>query len=259
MPVNPHASLPSWAKVIKPKSLPTSSSAKRQPMSTKAEEAYLRTRCFHILSKQMDHVMDSVMDECLQPSLKALEGFLDGSAPPPKESPSLEGSSLSPIRKRPRIDLSSSPSPSPSSIPPFLDGLDVSIFDQQQRNSAPKDPLLLPIMVLQGPTFNLDRYEQVNHLAASLRNARERALVVHVQRNNQNHSRGSSKGRRTFQWMQELMRQCHQQFPILDTEPLRRRIIKRKKKRAMTFSDMLVLWAQHVNCFDEVVVFLEVR
>lgn len=242
MPLNPDATLPKWAKIVKPKSLPTSSSGGREPLSSIEEESYIRTRCYHILASQMDSVIFRVMEESLEPVLASLEMFLDASCPVRSNS----SMSPHPTRKRARLATS-------ESLPTLLEGLDGSLFDRQQENLAPHDPLLLPFLVLQGPTFGPDRQDQINVLLQMLQDSRKRAAVVKVERRNNN-----SNNRRRFPWMQELIRQCHQQYPILHSESLHRRITKRKKKKACTFSEMLLLWAQHVTCYDELVIFLNV-
>jgi hypothetical protein len=255
MPLNPDAKLPSWAQVIKPKSLPASSSAKRKAFSTNEEEAYLRTRCFHILSKQMDNAVQDVMKECLSPCIASLESFLDASLPAARSEDNAANIAVEaqgPSRKRPRM------SPFNSTTHPLMEGLDIALFDRQQEDNAQIDLLLLPVAVLQqGPSFGLDRQEQVQHLLTYLRESRPRAAVVQLKEPRTYRSRASAAHFQRIM-MQELVRECHQQYPILATEPLRRRILRRKKKKASSFSDLLILWAQHVTCLDEIVVFLDV-
>ena len=270
--------LPGWAKLIRPKKQPSSTMTRRKPLDTREEEAYMRKRCYHILSKDMDDVMVHVLQEALAPSLELLQDYLDAAAPPSdrrSKTASSFNNTPQPTSRRKRQRLfSSATSPTPAAAqnhqetsllePPsslLLEGLDSQLFDEQQEPQTPHDPLLLPIVVLQGPSFGLDRKAQADCIVKSLRNSRTHSAVVKVEpqhRHRQQRGGGSGRNTSTNWMMQELVRQCHAQVPVLSTESLKRRITKRIKKKACTFSDMLLLWAQHITCYDEIVIVLDV-
>ena len=294
MPPKTGAKLPRWAKLIRPKKQPTSTMTKRQPLTVREEEVYMRKRCFHILSNDMNDAMDHVLEETIAPSLDLIRDYLDAAAPPAD----LRSSSLSPgktsashsmtpvqprsSRKRQRLFSASTPNPVPNnsnspvsttetSSSFVLEGLDSQLFDQQQEPQVSHDPLLLPIILLEGPPFSLDRKAHSDCITACLRKSRTNSVVVKVapqrrygQRgaggkgSNTSHNSNSNDNSANHWMMQELVRQCHAQIPVLNTESLQRRIVKRKKKKACTYSDMLLLWAQHIACYDEIVIVLDV-
>ena len=326
MPPQPGVKLPKWAKLMRPhnnnqkkkqkqsasKSSSTTTTPKmtkrRQPLTIRQEEIYLRKRCYHILSQALDDTMDHVLEESLASSLDRIQDFLDAAAP--KLSAAIAADTLEkgfPISataetpqpttmKRQRL-LSTSSLTSPESAR-HLDHPQQILLDQQQEAHNSHDPLLLPIIVLEGPPFGLDRKAYSKCITRSLRNQRPRSVIVNVtapfsssshhrQRTgggvgkvststnngntNSNSGGGSSSSRygdalesnnnNNNNWMMpELVRACHAQVPVLNSiESLQRRILKRKRKKACTYSDLLLLWAQHVTEYDEIVVVLDVR
>lgn len=238
---------PSWAKLIRPRRPTSDSGDQLEAFLRKEEEAYVRKRCFHILSQQMRRAKQEVLQDALASCLDRLGDYLDAACPSNDLRPaSFMSRTGPPLRKRHR--LSSKTTETTTSSQPVLPGINLQLFDEQQEDDIPHDPLLLPIIVLEGPAFGLDRKDQMEELMKSLQMTQKQSAVVKVERSSRRH----------FHYMQELVQQCHQLFPVLSSEPLRRRIINRKKKKACTYSDMLLLWAQHVTCYDEIVVFLNV-
>lgn len=266
--------LPGWAKLTRPKKQPSSKNFKRQPLETREEEAYMRKRCYYILAGDMNDAMDCVLKEALAPSIDALQDYLNAAAPP-SELRSLSAihnngstsnilpehaSSSRNTHKRQRL-FSSTPNPAPanednttSTTTPniLLEGLDSELFDMQQDAQTPHDPLLLPIIILDGPPFGLDRKSMADSIVTSLRKSRTLSVVVQVEPKHQHHQSSTN-------WMMhELVKQCNAQVPVLSNdEALHRRITKRRKKKACTFSDMLLLWAQHITSFEDIVIVLE--
>lgn len=217
--------LPRWAKLIPPQREIAKSQSQDKPDEDEVEEeeTYVRKRFFHRLSQQMHQAIGDVFDESLASRVSTLEDFLDAATPTPEEQPS---------RKRRRV---ASPSKTSESA---------SLFDQQQATNSKDDPLLLPVITVQGPSFGVDRRALMDCLAKNLQKSRPRSAVVQVQHSLQR------KG------IYELVRQCHVLSPVLSSAQLHRSIAKRRKKKACSFSDMLLLWAQHVSDLDEIVVFL---
>jgi len=230
------------------------------------QEAYVRKRCFHILSAQMDQAMDGVQQEALVPCVSEIQDYLNAATP----SLELRANQFN----KNEADASSVAASSTNNkrrqlFPSASDGAELginvqSIIDQQQEAPTSHDPLLLPVILLRGAPFSLDRKDQRKHLVQMLRKARKRSCVVEIDNNSLTLTRstrlGSSWTGQSYRnnWMHELVLQCHAQFPVLSTGHLRRRLLKRKRKRACIFSDMLLMWAQNVTCFDEIVVFLDV-
>ncbi|CAB9525012.1 expressed unknown protein [Seminavis robusta] len=279
MPVQKNVRLPRWATLMRPEEGPKISVStavenarddehlEELELETRQEEAlYMRKRCFHILSQEMDQCLAQVYRDTTKPCLDALQDFLDASAPPRElrhsksdsdndndnKTESNNGGALA-SRKRQRLDFSSESEASPGSNT-LLKGLDSALFDQQQEPWAPQDPLLLPIFLIQCPFFyGQDRNTQVDQLVQSLRDARKRSAVIKVERK----TSAGGKQRQGI-WMKELVQQCHNLLPVLMMEPLRKRIEKRRKKKACTFSEQFLLWAQNAPCYDELVVFLNI-
>jgi len=258
----PSAKLPAWAKLIKPRKLATSTMAKRQPLETREEEVYMRKRCYHVLSRHMESAMDQVLQEVMTPSVRLLRDYLDYAVVPSASLDSSSNPTSSCKRQR-----SSSPTPQENKIqskqsvaPVILDGLDSQLFDQQQDTHSLQDHLLLPVVVLEGPSFGLDRKAQVKTLVNLLTISRPESAVIEVEsqhRPSQHRRRGQATA--SSNWMmQALVQQCHAQVPVLSSESLHRRIIKRKKRKACTFSDMLLMWAQHSTSYKDIVVVLDV-
>lgn len=241
--------LPRWANLIQPQEETPSkeNSWLLDEDEIREEEVFMRKRCFHILFNHMDQAMNQVLEDSVEPCCASLEALINAAAPDQEEpQPRANDGMSSSSRKRQKLSFSTCSNKTPENS--FLKGLNTPLFDQQQEIHVPHDPLLLPVILLEGPSFGRDRRAQVDCLAKTLQKSRRRSAVVQVQLSSQ----------RRFQGMQELVRQLHYLSPILSTEPLHRRIVKRRKKRAISFLDLLLLWAQNVSEYNEIVIFLHV-
>jgi hypothetical protein len=258
--------LPRWAALILPDEAPSKALVSRasneegsdkvdQEFEACHEEAlYMRKRCFHILADQIDQVIAQVYRKATEPCLESLQDFLDASSPSSDQKRAFteavhnvnhtsdEQLEMT-CRKRQRLNHSLSESDT------HIDGLDSSLFDQQQELWTPQDPLLLPVILLHCPSFcSIDRINQISHIVHGLRIGRKRSAVVHLQKK-------PTGKKRQHCWMRQLVQAIHNLLPILSaSESLRRRIVKRQKKKACTFNDLLLLWAQNVSCYDELII-----
>ncbi len=122
--------------------------------------------------------------------------------------------------------------------------------------STRHNPLLLPVMILEGPSYRLDRQEWMRHLVLSTKQTRPRSAVVWLRRPTASAARAAAANtsgvQHVFSRQAELMRQC---LRLEDDLPP---ALKSKRKLAKaSLTDMLLLWAGHTTAFDDTVVFWE--
>lgn len=207
------------------------------------EEMHLRKRCFRILSRQMDQAMDDVMTELLTPCLSTLEAYLQASSPIIDSHSSKERSPEPPRQKRQKNE----PPKMTATIKSSLEGLDVALFDRQQDTHSLQDPLLLPVVLVQGPSFGADRRAQFACLENGFKTSHPASATIQME----------LPARRQYNAMQELVQKCHYLSPVLSSGGMHRRIVRRKRKKVCFFSDLLLLWASLCE-FNEIVIFLNV-
>lgn len=227
---------PPWAKLIRPQgdSTPRESHDSPGEREIEEEEVYIRKRCFHLLSEQMDQTMKCVMQESLSSCVATLEELLDAS------NPTIDQESTPSRKRQKQVDFDATSTVS-------LEGLESELFDRQQESYCLHDPLLLPVVLLQGPSFGADRRAQMDCLAKKFEKSRPLSAVIQMELSSQ----------RNYIGMQELVKKCHCLSAVLSTGGLYRRIVKRKKKKACSFSDLLLLWAS-LSEYSEIVIFLDV-
>lgn len=128
------------------------------------------------------------------------------------------------------------------------------------------DPLLLPLLILDGPFWHTDRAAWMAHLVHSAKQSRPRSCTVWL-RPTPCQLRSGARGC-YYSYKEELMRQCLAQEPdptIFAGSRRRRRNQRFLRNYTTTTSssssvtDALLLWAARTRAFDEILVFLEVE
>ena len=263
MPTRKDVKLPRWATLLlpddgdeaPPKALVFRASKGEEEdnedqhyVARQEEATYMRKRCFHILAHQMAQCMDQVYQQSTVSCLETLQDFLAASTPVHAEADVHRNtSSDEPLERNRQKRQKRDHSLSESYV--HIEGLDSTLFDQQQELWEPQDPLLLPVFLLHCTSFSaMDRITQMEHIVHGLRADRKRSAVVLLEK------RATGKKRRHC-WMRQLVQALHSLLPILSaSEFLRQRIVKRQKKRACNFTDLLLLWAQNVACYDDLII-----
>ena len=194
---------------------------------------HLRKHCFRSLSRQMDDAMDEVMTESLVPCLATLEAYLQASSPTNDHHSSTEALPTPPIQKKQKKE--------PSTM--TIQGLDVTLFDRQHYSHFRQDPLLLPVVLVQGPSFGTDRRAQFTCLENCFKKYHPSSATIHLE----------LPAQRQFNAMQELVRRCHCLSPVLSFGGMHRKIVRRKRKKVCFYSDLLLLWASLCE-FKEIVI-----
>jgi len=221
-------SLPPWATLIYPRfDSNLKGPVPRNPVELVEEESYLRTRSYHALNRQMDlAVADSFqqLSKCVEAQLAEVVDKIS-----PAEN---EGDEQSPPTKRARTEKQKDADPLCSICP---------IIDPPERYS----PLLLPILIVQGPSYCLDRQEWMKYLVMSTKRKRRRSAVVWL--------RPSTTGL-SVSWQEELTRQCLNQEPDLPAA-----LCKRRKLAKASITEILLTWASHTHAFDDILIYLEVE
>jgi hypothetical protein len=111
-------------------------------------------------------------------------------------------------------------------------------------------------MILEGPSYRLDRQEWMRHLVLSTKQTKPRGAVVWPRRPTNSAARTAAANTagvpHVFSRQAEVMRQC------LRLENDLPPALKSKRKLAKaSLTDMLLLWAGHTTAFDDIVVFWE--
>jgi hypothetical protein len=122
------------------------------------------------------------------------------------------------------------------------------------------NPLLLPVMILEGPSYRLDRQEWMRHLVLSTKQTRPRSAVVWLRRPTASATHTAAAAANTaggvphvFSRQEELTRQCLR----LGQDDLPPALLSKRKLAKASLTDMLLLWAGHTTAFDDIVVFWE--
>ena len=217
-------SLPSWATLIHPRfDSDLKEPVPRNPVELVEEESYLRTRSYHAMSRQMDLAAAHSFQK-LSKTVQAQLSKLIDKIEPVEDEPS-------PPSKRARMEEQDAE---------FLRGI-CSIIDPPKRYN----PLLLPILILQGPSYCLDRQEWMKQLVLSTKRTRRRSAVVWLRP-----TTGLS-----VSWQEEVTRQCLNQ----EQDDLPAILRKRRKIAKASITEILLTWASHTQAFDDVLIYLEVK
>ena len=225
-----NASLPKWARVVPPRfEKQLKSGMLSEPLSVAGEEAFLRTRSYHVLSRKIDYAVEASLATLSASFHEELRDLL--TQVEPEESETMEPSPA----KRARSEKETTED---SPVEDFLSA--TYRIDVCNRFN----PLLLPMLVLQGPAHGLDRHDWMQHLVRSTKKKRPRSCTVWL------HANWSLD----FTWQEELTRQCLSQEPALSAV-LRKRSFMAKA----SITDTLMEWAQSTLSFDDIVVFLEIE
>lgn len=244
--------LPKYATLIRPsfeKKL-DQIGCKTEPLSLADEEAYLRTRAFQGLSRQMDQAMEEALVRTLNGSFHvALNQLLEQVTPQEDDEPA---------RKRARVTSEESErittcgSLEVATDAGGDDAAKVTTKESTDRKS-PSDrftlepctlfnPLLLPILFLEGPSYGVDRNNWMNHLVQTTRKQRQRSNVVWL--------RPTPGLDLTLQ--EELLRQCLTKEPHLSSKLRKKSFLERA-----SVTDTLLEWASTTKAYDDIVVFLQ--
>jgi hypothetical protein len=247
--------LPSWATLVVPR-FKVTSVGRASSLSLLEEESYLRTRSYHAASRQMDKAASEALKDLAAPVHAELQDMLakvgTSSSSSTGDGDNAEANTDNAAGAGAQ-DSNDSPSPSKrprtSQVATEADGYRMAL-------STRYNPLLLPVMILEGPSYRLDRQEWMRHLVLSTKQTRPRSAVVWLRRPTASAARTAAANTagvpHVFSRQAELMRQC---LRLEDDLPP---ALKSKRKLAKaSLTDMLLLWAGHTTAFDDIVVFWE--
>lgn len=240
--------LPKWAKLTPPK--------KMEGESVIEEDAFLRTKAYHAVARQMDlafwealrqtggHFFHSEFDGLLSLSKKVNTNNKAAVQNPDETRAS----------KKQRSSANETYSSGDTVDDTLLEAVAghtvlSSMMEANQFTIQPAvqyDPLLLPLFILDGPFAEKDRDMWMFHLVQSTKQSRPRACTVWLRPEKRT---GNSKCSR----QEEVMRQCLAQEPDMKT------IFSRKRLRNSSLTDILIFWAAHTRAYDEILVFLQVE
>jgi hypothetical protein len=250
--------LPSWATLVVPRFKVTSQS-RASSLSLPEEESYLRTRSYHAASRQMNKAASEALQLLAAPVHAELQDLLakvgTSSNSSTGDSENADANANSAAANAAGAGSQDSISPSPVKRP--RTSQDATEADGYRMELSTRyNPLLLPVMILEGPSYRLDRQEWMRHLVLSTKQTRPRSAVVWLRRPTASAARTAAANTagvpHVFSRQAELMRQC---LRLEDDLPP---ALKSKRKLAKaSLTDMLLLWAGHTTAFDDIVVFWE--
>jgi hypothetical protein len=226
--------LPRWAQVLPPRfEVP-----KLDALDLVEEETFLRTQCCQALYRQVDKATHEALEALCQPVLNALDHMVQDSTIPWTEDDTdlpvdeVRSSEASP-RKRARL-----------------------LEDEWYRNLAVEppsryDPLLLPLLHVQGPWSGLDRYELMRHVVQTRKHTRNRSATVWLQPPTVQRQQPLSSH---HWWVEEITRQC-----LLQESALPDLLQNPKSQQQLSLTERLVAWASTTDSFDNIVVFCQVE
>jgi hypothetical protein len=241
------AKLPSWATLVVPR-FKVTSEGRASSLSLPEEESYLRTRSYHAASRQMDKAASEALQVLAAPVHAELQDLL-AKVSTSSSSSTNDGDNADAAGAQEYI------SPSPAKRPRTSQDA-TEAEEYRMELSTRYNPLLLPVMILEGPSYRLDRQEWMRHLVLSTKQIRPRSAVVWLRRPTASAAHtavvNTAGVPHVFSRQEELMRQC---LRLEDDLPP---ALKSKRKLAKaSLTDMLLLWAGHTTAFDDIVVFWE--
>lgn len=239
---SPSSSLPRWAKIITPnnvkKTKKTAVSRKEEPLDTCEEECYLRTVSYHALSREMDRAVSQSLRHLSLNMQNELEILQEQVLSSPLTS-SVKSNSPEIATE---VVATENENMSTGGNNERVDDVICSPIEPSRRYS----PFLLPVLILEGPSYGLDRQEWMLHLVLSTRKKRLRSCVVWLNKNN------TSSPYSSLSFQQELTRQCLIQEPDLP------KALKNKRSlNQASYTDILAMWAANTESFDDIVIFLD--
>jgi hypothetical protein len=227
------ASLPSWAKLVAPR-FKVKSEGRESFLSLEEEEGYLRTRSYHAASRQMDKAAAEALEVLAEPVHAELKNLLNKVDRNSNADDADESVSSSPA-KRSRTSQDAT-----------------ETDDYRIDLSTRYNPLLLPVMILEGPSYRLDRQEWMRHLVRSTKHKRPRSAVVWLRLPTATATAAGGLSSQVSSRQAELTRQCLK----LEGNLLPALLSKSKLAKA-SLTDILLLWAGHTTSFDDIVIFWE--
>jgi hypothetical protein len=243
---------PKWATLVVPR-FKVAPIKDREFLSLPEEESYLRTRSYHAASRQMDKAATEALQLLAAPVHAELRDLLA------KVGTSSSNSTSNGDNGGADADAESIGSPSPAKR--SRTSQDATEADGYRMELSTRyNPLLLPVMILEGPSYRLDRQEWMRHLVLSTKQTRPRSAVVWLRRPTASTAQTAAAAANTaggvphvFSRQEELTRQCLR----LGQDDLPPALKSKRKLAKASLTDMLLLWAGHTTAFDDIIVFWE--